>query len=213
MRSTLISLLAVALLSLPPVAASAQTYSDPCGSLTAPGAEPCQPVPPVAGMLARFLAPDACAGWAAQQALPALSTAYAFDPMAAPPYGAGPLARPFGATAYGPATLYGPPGLVPAFGPLGPGPTAMTLLPQAFPNGLVAGTGAMGGFQSAIQGMGIAGVQLGELGNLYARDSLGTLLQTEAGVWTGTYATQASATYAIMRGLCHGMQQQMAGSR
>src|SRR2546430_16090713 len=71
-------------------------------------------------------APDPCIAGAVQQAWPYLQQSYAYTPAGVQGAGYGPLTYPFGGGS-GPlvqATYFGPPGLVPSFGPLGPGLTA-----------------------------------------------------------------------------------------
>ncbi len=75
---------------------------------------------------------DPCEYWAAQQALPYLLQAYAITPAGAAGVGWAPLlfgpnTSPLGPGPIGPATLFSPPGLVPAYGPAGPGLTALAL--------------------------------------------------------------------------------------
>src|SRR5437868_2411296 len=73
-----------------------------------------------------------CEGWAAEQAMPLLQQSLAITPSGAPPYGPAGwsvFVGPFGAGPWGVAALGGPPGLVAASGPLGPGPTAFSLAP------------------------------------------------------------------------------------
>jgi hypothetical protein len=212
MRWIVLGLLAVGTVALPAAPAAAQQAPpNPCDTLTAPGADPCQPIPVtqpgLPGLLERFLAPDQCTDWAAQAALPSLQQAYAYQPGGYGPYGWGPLTQPFGAGAYGPATLYSPPGLVPVYGPLGPGQTAAVLAPQAFPNGLPGPAGMPAAdARNALTALSLAGLQQAELGTLYGRQILGPLYQAAAGMYVSGYSTQASAVYTILRGLCHGMQ-------
>src|SRR5262249_14712853 len=124
MRWVLIALLVTGAVGLAAPPAHGQVPMGPCDALAAPGGDPCQAVPTQPGPLQRLLAPDACADWAAQQALPSLGMAYAFNPDGYGPYGYGPLTQPLGPGAYGPATFYSPPGVAPVYGPLGPGQTA-----------------------------------------------------------------------------------------
>src|SRR5712692_410468 len=162
MRWVLIALLVAGAVGMATPAAHAQAPVNPCDALTAPGADPCQAVPPQPGLLQRLLTPDACADWAAQQALPALGAADAFSPDGYAPYGWGPLTQPLGAGAYGPATLYSPPGAAPVYGPLGPGETAAVLTAQAFPTGVRQTGMAAQDFRNATRALSLAGLQQSE---------------------------------------------------
>src|SRR5262249_10944089 len=105
LRWIMLGLLTVGTVILPAGPAAAQAVPpDPCDALTAPGGDPCQPIPATQpGLLQSLLAPDPCADWAAQAALPSLNQAYAFQPDGYAQYGWGPLTQPLGAGAYGPA--------------------------------------------------------------------------------------------------------------
>jgi hypothetical protein len=132
--------------------------------------------------------------------------AYAFEPYLYLPPSAGPLTPPFGPGPIGPLTLYSPPGLAPVYGPLGPAGSVSTLVPQAFPNGLPLGATGLASLSNTLNGLGLAGLQLAEMGNLYGREGLGPAFQAAAGTWVVNFSTQASATYTILRGMCHGAQ-------
>jgi len=209
LRRIVLGLLMVGTVTLPAGPAAAQAVPpDPCDALTAPGGDPCQPVPATQpGLLQSLLTPDPCADWAAQAAMPSLTQAYAFQPDGYAQYGWGPLTQPFGAGAYGPATLYSPPGLVPVYGPLGPGVTAPVLAARAFPNGPPFPTGRPAvDARNTITALSLAGLQQAQLNNLYTRQLVGAGSQATSAFWVSGYSTQASAVYTIMRGLCHGAQ-------
>jgi len=208
MRSVLMGLIVVPLMLLPAGRAAAQATSNPCDGLTVPGGDPCQPVPATQpGLLQSLLTPNDCAGWAAESALPSLNQAYAYQPDGYGQAGWGPLTQPFGAGAYGPATLYSPPGLAPVYGPLGPGQTANVLAAQAFPNGIPRPTGMPAvDARNTITTLSLAGLQQAELGNLYGRYGLAAGYQAASATYVGGYAAQASAINTIFRGMCNAIQ-------
>jgi hypothetical protein len=65
----------------------------------------------------------------------ALAQAYQFSPAGYGPFGYAPLLQPFGAEPWGAPILFGPPGPLPTYGPLGPGLTANTIAAFAQANG------------------------------------------------------------------------------
>ena len=210
MRWIVVGLLVVASTALSVTQAAAQAApSNPCDDLTPRGGDPCQPIPATQpGLLQSLLAPDSCSDWAAQSALPSLNMAYAFQPDSGyVPYGWGPMTQPFGAGAYGPATLFSPPGLAPVYGPFGPGQTASVLAVQAFPNGVPRPTGVPAvDARNTLTALSLAGLQQAELGNLYGRYGLGASYQTANAVYVSGYSAQASAISTILRGMCHAIQ-------
>ena len=206
MRWIVIALLVAGAVGTAVPPAHAQVFDNPCDALTPPRGDPCQPVPTQGGPIQRLLAPDACADWAAQQALPTLGMAYAFSPDGYGPYGYGPLTQPLGPGAYGPATLYSPPGVVPVYGPLGPGETAAVLAAQAFPNGYQRTGMASQDFRNATTLLSLGGLQQSELANLYGRQNLAAFYQSVSASWVSAYSSQATAINTILRGLCHGIQ-------
>ena len=68
LRWIVLGLLMVGTVTLPAGPAAAQAVPpDPCDALTAPGGDPCQPIPATQpGLLQSLLTPDRCADWAAQ---------------------------------------------------------------------------------------------------------------------------------------------------
>ena len=145
-----------------------------------------------------------CIDYAGYSALPSLQQAYQFDPSTG--YGGagwGPLTQPFGAGPIGPMTAYSPPGLVAAYGPLGPGPTAATIAARTIPQG---GFGFqnqnVNQFVNTTTALGVAGLQQGELGTMYGRYGLGAGYQTAAGLWTAGLSGRAASTFAILLALC-----------
>jgi hypothetical protein len=142
--------------------------------------------------------PDPCLYAAAQQALPYLQQSYAYSPWGYAGAGYAPLTYPFGASPYTDATYFGPPGLVPAFGPLGPGLTA-NLIAQGVlrPRGVNLTSPANVGTLASL-----AALQQAELAQLNTRYSNGAYYQTAAATWAGGYASQAATVFARAAGEC-----------
>src|SRR5215212_3051595 len=107
-------------------APTAAQSADPCAAVTPTDGVPCVPIPISRELAQRFAEPDPCNTYAAQAALPALTQSYTTNPGGGPAPWA-PLTQPFGAGPIGPATFASPPGLVPVYGPLGPGRTAAAI--------------------------------------------------------------------------------------
>jgi hypothetical protein len=207
MRRILITILSGGLLLASASPAGAQNNTDPCAGITPPDGVPCVPVPITQELAARFATPDPCHTYAARAALPALTQAYTLSPGGGPAPWA-PLTQPFGAGPIGPATLYSPPGLVAAYGPLGPGPTAAALVQSATnPPTLSANGTPIQNFTNALTLLGLAGLQQAELGTLYGRYGAASTTETAAGGWVGAWSGQANATLSILRGYCHGQQE------
>jgi hypothetical protein len=182
MRRLLVALLASTALALPTLPAHAQIGS---------------------GQLLEGL--SNCLEYAGQSALPSLAQAQALTPGGYGPYGWAPLTQPFGAGPIGPATLYSPPGLVPTYGPLGPGLTAMNIAQAAIPPG---GFGFqnqnVNNYLNAQTVIGLAGLQQGELGTLQGRYGVAAGYQTAAGTWASGLSARAGATLAVAMALCLG---------
>ncbi len=184
MRRFLVALLASGLLALPALPAHAQIGS---------------------GQLLEGL--SNCLEYAGQSALPSLSQAQMFNPGTPwGPYGwAPPLSQPYGAGPIGPATLYSPPGLVAAYGPLGAGPTAANIAAATIPAG---GFGFqnpnVNNYLTTQTLIGLAGLQQGELGTLQGRYGLAAGYQTAAGTWAAGLSGRAAATLAVALSLCLG---------
>jgi len=145
-----------------------------------------------------------CIDYAGNSAMPSLQQAYMFDPSYG--YGPGgwaPLTSPFGAGPIGPMTAYSPPGLVAAYGPLGPGPTAAAIAAAAIPPG---GFGFqnqnVNNLANTTALLGVAGLQQGELGTMYGRYGLGPGYQTAASLWTAALSGRAASTFAILLAMC-----------
>jgi hypothetical protein len=131
-------------------------------------------------------------------ALPSLQQSYAFSPAGYGPFGYAPLTYPFGAGPYGVAAFFGPPGLVPAFGPLGPGLTANWIAQR-----LLAPAGVnLADPANASTLLALATLQQAELGTLNTRYSNAAYFQTAAATWAGAYATQAAAVFARAKASC-----------
>src|SRR5262249_25024277 len=147
----------------------AQVEVNPCAAVSPPDGIPCVPVPLTQGMAERFANPDACQTYAAQVALPALTQSFTSNPGGGPAPWA-PLQQPFGVGPLPPATFYSPPGVVAAYGPLGPGPTAAAIAQSSNPSPTLSANGTPAqNFSNAINLLGLAGLQQAELGTLYAR--------------------------------------------
>jgi hypothetical protein len=166
-----------------------------CGLLVLPGNAAAAPE-----------AQDQCAEYSARAAMPSLMESYQYSPRGYGMLGFAPLTYPFGVGPYGNAVYFGGPGVpfgsAPAFGPLGPGLTANNIAA-----GIIGPSGMMlnqpQNFGTLI---GLASLQQAELGNLNARYTLSSSYQEMASSWAAAYATQASATMAILRTLCEGLQ-------
>ena len=142
--------------------------------------------------------PDPCTLYAARMALPSLQQSYAFSPAGYGPFGYAPLMYPFGAGPYGVAAFFGPPGLVPAFGPLGPGLTANWIAQR-----LLAPAGVNLADPANVSTLlALATLQQAELGTLNTRYSNAAYFQTAAATWAGAYATQAATAFTIFQALC-----------
>jgi hypothetical protein len=142
--------------------------------------------------------PDPCSYNAARSALPSLQQSWAFSPAGYGSLGYAPLTYPFGVSPYAEAAFYGPPGLAPAFGPVGPGLTANliargVLRPQGYSLTDPANVGTL---------VSLASLQQGELGTLNTRYSNGAYYQTASATWAGAYATQAASAFTILQALC-----------
>ncbi len=208
MRLVLIALLTSGLLGLSAAPARAQSNADPCAGVSAESTVPCVPIPLDPSLLERFTQPDPCNAYAAQAAMPSLAQAYGFSPDGYGPYGWGPLTQPLGAGPIGPATFYSPPGVVPAYGPFGPGQTAYAIAAANVPaSTFVPGSIPIQNFQNTLTQLGLAGLQQAELGTLYARYGIAATDQTAAALYVNGYSAQARATLNILRGYCHGLQQ------
>lgn len=154
-----------------------------------------------------------CLEYAGQAALPSLAAAQAFTPNGYGPYGWGPLSQPFGAGPIGPATMYSPPGLVPAYGPLGPGLTAANIAQFAIPSGGFGFNNTnVNNFLNTTTLLGLAGLQQGELGTLYGRYGLAGTYQTAAGTWAAGLSARAGSTLAVALALCLGQPRPQATS-
>jgi hypothetical protein len=146
-----------------------------------------------------------CIDYAGNAALPSLQQAYQFDPsnMYGPSGWAQYMGQPFGAGPYGPATAFSPPGLVAAYGPFGPGPTAANIAALTIPpGGFGFNNPNINNFANTTTALGLAGLQQGELGTLYGRYGLGAGYQTAAGMWTAGLSGRAASTFAILLALC-----------
>ena len=143
--------------------------------------------------------------WAAESALPSLNLAYAYQPDGYGQAGWGPLTQPFGAGAYGPATLYSPPGLRRSTVPLG-WATANVLAAQASPTACRGPRACWLLRRNTITTLSLAGLQQAELGNLYGRYGLAAGYQGTSATYVGSYAAQASAINTILRGMCNAIQ-------
>jgi hypothetical protein len=206
MSRVLIAILAASVLLVRATPAGAQQL-DPCAAVTIPDSAPCVPVPLTQQLEERFASPDACNSYAAQAALPALTQSFTTNPGGGPAPWA-PLQQPFGAGPIGPATLNSPPGVVPVYGPLGPGQTAVAIAQTANPPPTLSANGTPAqNFSNAITLVGLAGLQQAEFGTLLGRLGLASTTETAAGIWVAAWSTQASATLSIMRGYCHGQQE------
>ena len=157
-----------------------------------------------------------CAQYAAQAAMPVLQDAYnwtnyGYAPLG--PNGWNVLNQPFGAGPYGALAYYGPPGLVAAFGPLGPGPTAQNIAQQFVPPG---GFGFqnpnVNNFINFTTAASLAGLQQAELSNLSLRYSNAGIYQTAAATWRAGDAGLAAATLAVLNALCNGQMATAAAS-
>jgi hypothetical protein len=145
-----------------------------------------------------------CIDYAGYSALPSLQQAYMFDPSYGYASGgwAG-LGQPYGAGPIGPLTAFSPPGLIAAYGPLGPGPTAANIAAQTIPpGGFGFNNPSVNNFVNTTTALGLAGLQQGELGTLYARYGTGATYQTAAGMWTAGLSARAASTFAILLALC-----------
>jgi hypothetical protein len=149
-------------------------------------------------------APDPCIAAAVQQAWPYLQQSYAYTPAGVAGAGYGPLTYPFGVglTPYAQAAFFGPPGVAPSFGPLGPGLTA---------NAIVAGVLRPGGVNLAVPAnvstlISLAAQQQAELNQLNTRYSNAAYYQSAAAAWAGQYATQAAAVFTQAKALCQAPQ-------
>jgi hypothetical protein len=142
--------------------------------------------------------PDPCLYAAAQQALPYLQQSYAYSPWGYAGAGYAPLTYPFGVSPYAEAAFYGPPGLAPALGPLGPGLTANLVARGVLrPRGVNLISPANAGLLASL-----AALQQAELGQLNTRYSNGAYYQSAAATWAGGYATQAATVFARAAGEC-----------
>jgi hypothetical protein len=190
MRRIIVALLASGLLALP----AAPTHAQGGG-----------------GQLIEGLAN--CLEYAGQSALPSLSMAQQFTPSGVGPYGWAPLTQPFGAGPIGPATMYSPPGLVAAYGPLGPGPTAATIAGLTIPQG---GFGFqnqnLNNYLTTQTLLGLGGLQQAELGTLQGRYTLGGIYQTAAATWATGLSARAGSTLAVALALCLGQSAPSASS-
>ena len=157
-----------------------------------------------------------CAAYAAQAAMPVLQDAYnwtnyGYAPLG--PNGWNILNQPFGAGPYGAAAFYGQPGLVGAYGPLGPGPTALNIGQTLVPAG---GFGfqipTVNNFINFTTAASLAGLQQAELSNLSLRYSNAGIFQTAAGTWRAADAALAGTTLAVLNALCNGQMASAAGA-
>jgi hypothetical protein len=206
MSRALIAILSASLLLAWATPAGAQQV-DPCAALTSPDGIPCVPVPLTQQLAERFAGADACNLYAAQVALPALTQSFTTNPGGGPAPWA-PLSQPFGAGPLGPATFNSPAGVVPAYGPLGPGQTAAAIAQAANPAPTLSANGTpTQNFLNATTLLGLAGLQQAELGTLYGRSGAASATENAAAAWVAAWASQASATLSIMRGYCHGQQE------
>jgi hypothetical protein len=142
--------------------------------------------------------PDPCTYFAARSALPSMQQSWAFSPAGCGSLGYAPLTYRFGVSPYVEAAFYGPPGLAPSFGPVGPGLTANliargVLRPQGFNLTDPANVRTL---------VSLASLQQGELGTLNTRYSNSASYQTAAATWAGAYASQATAVFARVAGEC-----------
>jgi hypothetical protein len=207
MSRVLIAILSASFLLAGVSPVGAQVVVDPCAGVSSPDGIPCVPVPLTQQLAEGFANPDACQLYAAQVALPALTQSFTTNPGGGPAPWA-PLSQPFGAGPLGPATFNSPAGLVPAYGPLGPGQTAAAIAQTANPAPTLSANGTpTQNFQNAITLLGLGGLQQAEQGTLLARQGVASATETAAAAWVIAWATQASVTLSIMRGYCHGQQE------
>jgi hypothetical protein len=157
-------------------------------------------------------APDPCAAYAAQAALPALLQSYQYSPQGYGGQGFAPLTYPFSVGPYGTAAFFGgrgvPFGSAPAFGPLAPGLTANNIFTQVIqPAGLALNQPANFGTL-----VGLAGLQQGELGTLNGRYGNSALYQTASATYAQNYAAEAGATFTRALAECTAQQQPSTSS-
>jgi hypothetical protein len=158
--------------------------------------------------------PDNCAYWAAQNALPALNLAYANTPSGSGPHAWAALGQPFGAGPVGPTTLFSPPGLVPVYGPLGPGNTAAAIAVGAIPPGGWRPSGVPAtDFRNTLTLVGLGALQQAELGNLYTRYGLSATYQAAEGFLSQAYSAQAAAAVPILGAMCRSQQRAAGATR
>src|SRR6185436_11952478 len=95
-----------------------------------------------------------------------------------------PLTQPFGTGPVGPATFYSPPGVVAAYGPLGPGQTSAAIAQTANPRPTLSANGTpVQNFENALTLLGLAGLQQAELGTLYGRSGAASATENAAAAW------------------------------
>jgi hypothetical protein len=145
-----------------------------------------------------------CLDYAGYSALPSLQQAHQFNPSTGyGQYGWDALTIPYGSGPIGRMTAFSPPGLVAAYGPLGPGPTAAniagTMIP---PGGFGFNNASVNNTVNVQTALGLAGLQQGELGNMYGRYAVGTASQITAATWAIGLSSRAASTFAILLGLC-----------
>jgi hypothetical protein len=129
---------------------------------------------------------------------------YEFSPRGYGQQGFAPLTYPFGVGPYGVATYFGGPGApvgsAPAFGPLGPGLTAANLSRAVIvPSGI-----ALNNVRNLPTLTGLAGMQQGELINLFLRYLNSVLAQDTAAINAAVYAGEAALT--LENALIHCME-------
>jgi hypothetical protein len=156
---------------------------------------------------------QACLSDATDTAMGALGQSLQFNLGGVGPFGWAPLAQPFAPPVpIGAATMFAPAGLIPTYGPLGPGLTANNIATFAVPPG---------GFDFEIPELRdsvnqsaqthLASLQQGELATQLTRLQNGAQFQVAAGVWGLGYGLDASATRLVLRALCRGPQAGLAG--
>ena len=150
--------------------------------------------------------PDPCTAQALDAAMPILMRSYEFSPQGYGPFGYAPLTYPFGVGPYGVGAFFGgrgvPFGTAPAFGPLGPGLTAVAIANRAITPSGTALT-APANFGTLIS---LAALQQAELANLNARYSNAAYYQTAAATWAASYAAEAAATFTRVQAECQQRQ-------
>jgi hypothetical protein len=200
MRRMVLAVVAASLLGVvgsPALAQDQQGQAAQPGQSGAPGAGA---APAVAGLLETL---STCLGYAGQSALPLLGEAQNYTPTGYGPYGWAPLTQPWGAGPIGPLTAYSPPGVVPAYGPLGPGLTANAIAAFAVPpGGFGFNNPNLNNYANVSTLTSLAALQQGEQGTLYGRYGLAPAYQLASGTWRAAYSTQAASTFAVALALC-----------